>query len=102
VGRSQLGRKQPLLDQGLADDNGIGVILRETTIVVRPTAVGSSGDTIPNRLGEFREIRESKERTGVAAYGPIRQARLEQPELSGSSQERYGLRSDGDERGETV
>ena len=26
----------------------------------------SSGDTIPNRLGEFREI---KERTGIAAYG---------------------------------
>ena len=24
---------------------------------------GSSGDTIPNCLGEFREIRESKERT---------------------------------------
>src|SRR5208337_3146378 len=29
----------------------------------------SSGDTIPNCLGEFREIRESKERTGIAAYG---------------------------------
>ncbi len=26
----------------------------------------SSGDTIPNCLGEFREI---KERTGIAAYG---------------------------------
>ena len=29
----------------------------------------SSGDTIPNRLGEFREIRESNERVGIAAYG---------------------------------
>ncbi len=53
--------------------------------------VASSGDTIPNCLGEFREIRESNERTSVAARA-IREARLEQPELSGSSQERmvYG------------
>jgi hypothetical protein len=29
----------------------------------------SSGDTIPNCLGEFREIRESKQRTGMAPYG---------------------------------
>ena len=29
----------------------------------------SSGDTIPNCLGEFREIRESKQRTGIAPYG---------------------------------
>ena len=29
--------------------------------------VSSSGDTIPNCLGEFREIRESNERTSVAA-----------------------------------
>ena len=28
----------------------------------------SSGDTIPNCLGEFREIRESKQRTGIAPY----------------------------------
>ena len=28
-----------------------------------------SGDTIPNFLGEFREIRESKQRTGIAPYG---------------------------------
>ena len=27
----------------------------------------SSGDTMPNCLGEFREIRESNERTSVAA-----------------------------------
>ena len=26
-------------------------------------------DTIPNCLGEFREIRESKQRTGIAPYG---------------------------------
>ncbi len=31
------------------------------------TAWTSSGDTIPNCLGEFREIRESNERTSVAA-----------------------------------
>src|SRR5208283_5091486 len=30
---------------------------------------GSSGDTIPNCLGEFREIRESEQRTGIAPYG---------------------------------
>src|SRR5271157_1878416 len=29
----------------------------------------SSGDPITNRLGEFREIRESNERTGIAAHG---------------------------------
>ena len=29
----------------------------------------SSGDTIPERLGEFREIRESNEKIGIAAYG---------------------------------
>src|SRR5208337_1104440 len=29
----------------------------------------SSGDTIPNCLGEFREIRENKQRTGIALYG---------------------------------
>src|SRR5208283_3456938 len=29
----------------------------------------SSGDTIPNCWGEFREIRKSKERRGIAAYG---------------------------------
>src|SRR5271157_5750204 len=29
----------------------------------------SSGDTIPNCVGEFREIRESKQRTGIAPYG---------------------------------
>src|SRR5271157_3094008 len=29
----------------------------------------SSGDTIPNCLGEFREIRESKQRAGIALYG---------------------------------
>ena len=28
---------------------------------------GSSGDTVPNFWGEFREIRESKQRTGIAA-----------------------------------
>jgi Flp pilus assembly pilin Flp len=33
------------------------------------TVSPSSGDTIPNCLGEFREIRESKQRTGIAAYG---------------------------------
>src|SRR5208337_4072347 len=29
----------------------------------------SSGDTRPNCLGEFREIGESKQRTGIAPYG---------------------------------
>ncbi len=29
----------------------------------------SSGDTIPNCLGKFQEIRESKQRTGIAPYG---------------------------------
>ncbi len=28
----------------------------------------SSGDTMPNCLGEFREIREGKQRTGIAPY----------------------------------
>ena len=31
--------------------------------------IRSSGDTIPNRWAEFREIRESKQRIGIAAYG---------------------------------
>ncbi len=47
----------------------------------------SSGDTIPNCLGEFREIRESKQRTGIAPYG-LRQARLEPLALSVSGRER--------------
>src|SRR5208282_2751284 len=32
-----------------------------------PTCPWSSGNTIPNRLGEFREIRESNERIGIVA-----------------------------------
>ncbi len=32
-------------------------------------AWGSSGDTIPDCLDEFREIRESKQRIGIAADG---------------------------------
>jgi len=40
---------------------------------------GSSGDTMANCLGEFREIRESHERTGIAADVHHRQARLEPP-----------------------
>jgi hypothetical protein len=32
--------------------------------------VRSSGDTIANCLGEFRQIRESRQRTGIAPYGP--------------------------------
>ena len=31
--------------------------------------LGSSGDTIPNCLGEFREIRESKQGIGITPYG---------------------------------
>src|SRR5271157_420247 len=34
-----------------------------------PGTPESSGDTIPNRLGEFRGIRESNERIDIAAYG---------------------------------
>ena len=44
----------------------------------------SSGDTIPNCLGELGEIRE---RTGIAADG-LRQARLEPLALSVSGRER--------------
>ena len=60
----------------------------------------SSGDTIPERLGEFREIRECNERIGIAAYGhpPGR------PGTTGVERLRpreYGLRSDGGERGKT-
>ena len=52
-----------------------------STLLVRSGACGSSrlwfflrawpssGDTIPNRLGEFRETRKSNERIGIAAYG---------------------------------
>ena len=35
----------------------------------RTLMMGSSGDTIPSCLGEFREIRESKQRIGIAPYG---------------------------------
>jgi hypothetical protein len=38
-------------------------------------------------LGEFREIRESKQRTGIAPYGHP-QARLERLALSASGHER--------------
>ena len=45
----------------------------------------SSADTIPNCLGEFREIRESEQRAGIAPYG--RHA-LERLALSASGHER--------------
>ena len=47
----------------------------------------SSGDTIPDRLGEFLEIRESKERIGIASEG-IRPARLEPLALRAPGHER--------------
>ena len=61
---------------------------------------GSSRDTIPNCLGEFREIRESKERTGMRLMA-IRQARLEPLALSVSGRDRMvngGAVASGEER----
>ena len=60
----------------------------------------SSGYTIPNCLGEFREIRESKQRTGIAADGHPAGA----PGATGVERLRpreNGLRSNGGERGKT-
>jgi len=60
----------------------------------------SSADTIPNCLGEFREIRESKQRTGIAADGHPAGA----PGATGVERLRpreNGQGSDGGEQGTT-
>src|SRR5271157_4403009 len=60
----------------------------------------SSGDTILNRLGEFREIRESNERTGIAAHGhPAGTPGA--PGVERLRPNEDGLWSDGGERGKT-
>src|SRR5271157_3881185 len=60
----------------------------------------SSGDTIPNCLGELAEIRDSKERTGIAADGHRASTRgvtgVERLRPQENDQ-----RSDGGERGRT-
>jgi len=45
-------------------DNGQALSLELSLVEIRGHQ-SSSGDTIPNCLGEFREIRESKQRTGI-------------------------------------
>ena len=60
----------------------------------------NSGDTIPNLLGEFREIRESIERIGIAAYGHPA-GRLGATGVERLRPRENGLRSNGGERGKT-
>ncbi len=60
----------------------------------------SSGDTIPNYLGEFREIRESNERAGIASDGH-QTGRPGAPGVERLRPRENGLRSNGGERGKT-
>src|SRR5208337_3672291 len=67
---------------------------------VSPVDSLSSGNTITNRLGEFREIRESNERTGIAAHGhPAGTPGA--PGVERLRPNEDGLWSDGGERGKT-